>query len=180
MNIELIWQEYGHSLKRFLLSKVSNEADVEDLLQNILIKTHRSLETLKSTDSLKPWLFQIANHSIIDFYRIKSKRHELVADDLWYQERALELEHDLTPCISPFIDALPTKYSELLTAIDIEGESQKDYARRQGVSYSTLKSRVQKSRSLLRQLFDECCELELDQHGNVIECELKNGQCKDC
>jgi len=180
MDIEVIWQQYRSALKRFLSSKVSNQADVEDLLQTILIKTHKSLDTLKSTESVKPWLFQIANRSIIDFYRTKAKEHELTADDLWYQEPTVELEHEMAPCVGPFIEALPAKYSELLTAIDIQGQSQKDYASRQGLGYSTLKSRVQKGRTLLRQLFENCCDLILDQRGNVIECESKAGQCKDC
>ena len=67
MNIEEIWQEYRAAIKRFLHSKVSNEADVEDLLQEILIKTYSNLHTVKEQASIKAWLFQIANHVIIDF-----------------------------------------------------------------------------------------------------------------
>jgi len=48
MNIEIIWQKYRSSLLRFLSSKVSNPSDVEDLLQNILIKTHENLGSIKS------------------------------------------------------------------------------------------------------------------------------------
>jgi len=68
MNIEKIWLEYKTALQRFLHSKVSNEADVDDLLQEILIKTYSNLSTVKDQTSIKAWLFQIANHTIIDFY----------------------------------------------------------------------------------------------------------------
>ena len=40
------------------------------------------------------------------------------------------------------MDALPEESVRLLKAIDIEGESQKEYAERVGIKYSTLKSQV--------------------------------------
>ena len=69
--------------------------------------------------------------------------------------------------------------AELLTAIELNGISQKDLAIEHGVSYSTLKSRVQKGRQQLRQLFEDCCQFSFDQHGNVIDYDSKSN-CKDC
>lgn len=180
MNIETVWSEYRASLKSFLHTRVSNTADVDDLLQEILIKTHKNLHSVKSEGSLKSWLFQIANHAIIDFYRKKGKPHELSADDLWYEEDVPEAEQSLARCITPFINALPDESARLLTAIDLNGESQKAYADALGISYSTLKSRVQKSRRLLRGLFNDCCELSLDRNGNIVDFDAKSGRCKKC
>jgi len=57
---------------------------------------------------------------------------------------------------------------------------QKDYAAANGLSYSTLKSRVQKGRSQLRDLFEDCCHLSLDKHGNIIEYQPKGDSCGKC
>jgi RNA polymerase sigma-70 factor (ECF subfamily) len=38
-----------------------------------------------------------------------------------------------------------------------------------GVSVSGMKSRVQRGRAQLRQMFDECCEIALDARGKVID-----------
>jgi RNA polymerase sigma-70 factor (ECF subfamily) len=54
MTIEKIWSEYRLSLKAFLHSKVSNDSDVDDLLQDILIKSYENLGKLKSGDKIKP------------------------------------------------------------------------------------------------------------------------------
>ncbi|MGK7936165.1 MAG: hypothetical protein AB4206_10270 [Xenococcaceae cyanobacterium] len=35
-------------MRQFLLSRIKNPADVDDLLQEILIKTYRNLDTVKS------------------------------------------------------------------------------------------------------------------------------------
>lgn len=178
MNIEIIWQQYRSKLHAFLNSKVSNSADVEDLLQEILLKSHTKLATLKDQDKLKPWLYQLANHTVIDFYR---KRGRSVNDeDLWYFDGEEDQQHPLSGCILPFIQALPEDSAQLLLAIDIEGHSQKEYAERHNMTYSTLKSRVQRARGQLRGLFDNCCQFELDRNGNVAGYKRKENQCGKC
>lgn len=179
-NTEYVWEQYRAAIKSFLHSKVSNTDDVDDLLQDILIKTHANLHTLKSGQSVKPWLFQIANRTIIDFYRKNAKQSGLHPEDLWYHENDTTIQQELAHCIEPFIRSLPPEHAALLTAIDIHGTSQKDYAANTGLSYSTLKSRVQKSRSLLRAQFSRCCELTLDKHGNVIDYESRSRHCDGC
>ncbi|NRA53433.1 MAG: RNA polymerase sigma factor SigZ [Gammaproteobacteria bacterium] len=174
MNIEKIWLEYKTALQRFLHSKVSNQADVDDLLQEILIKTYSNLSTVKDQTSIKSWLFQIANHTIIDFYRQKARDTALRVEDTWYTEQDNEVTNELTDCILPFIQALPAEHATLLHAIDIEKKSQKEYAQHLGISYSTLKSRVQKSRVLLKGIFDDCCHFNIDAKGNVFDYERKN------
>ena len=154
MNIEEIWLEYRAALKRFLHAKISNEADVEDVLQDI-------------------WLFQIANNTIIDYYRKKGRAQAANSEDLLPLEEPQERKVDLSNCISPFINALPDEHASLLTAIDINNQSQKQYAEQLGVSYSTLKSRVQKSRALLKQVFDDCCHFKIDKLGNVYDYDVK-------
>ena len=180
MDIAQIWTEYRAGLKSFLHSRVSNPSDVDDLLQEILIKTHQSLHTLRSESSIKAWLYQMANRVIIDFYRRRARTRDLERGDLWYDEDAVDVQQSLVRCVEPFVRALPAESAELLATIDLDGQSQKDEALRRGISYSTLKSRVQKGRQELRALFEKCCHLTLDQHGNVIEYSPKSGHCDPC
>jgi len=180
MNIEDIWSEYRDALNRFLHAKVSNEADVDDLLQDILIKTYNNLGTVKKQKSVKSWLFQIANNTIIDYYRSKGLVKALNAEDLLLIEKSQDNKIDLSSCISPFINALPDEHASLLTAIDLNNQSQKQYAEQLGISYSTLKSRVQKSRSLLKQLFDDCCHFKIDKIGNVYDYDAKRNNGRGC
>jgi len=180
LSIESIWQQYSGSLKAFLRSKISNPDDVEDLLQEVLIKTHNSIGTLRSQEKLKPWIFQLANNAIIDFYRKRRSVKEVEEEDLWYGDDEEIIQQQLSECILPFINALPPETARLLKAIDIEGRSQKSYAVESGISYSTLKSRVQRGRTQLRGLFEDCCHLELDRFGNVLGYQGKTGFCKKC
>ncbi|PKG80909.1 RNA polymerase sigma factor SigZ [Colwellia sp. 75C3] len=173
MNIEELWQDYRAALKRFIHAKVSNEADVEDLLQDILIKTYNNLDSVKAQKSVKSWLFQIANNTIIDYYRKNARTQAAIIKALLPVADSQESNVDLSNCISPFINALPDDHASLLTAIDLNNQSQKQYAEQLGISYSTLKSRVQKSRGLLKKVFDDCCHFKIDKIGNVYDYDAK-------
>ena len=174
LNLEQVWAEYQQTLKAFLHSKVSNSADVDDLLQEILIKTFQNLHKVQDASSVKSWLFQLANNTIIDFYRKHARQQrdsKIDADDLWFADldHNEEFKQNLSLCIEPFIQALPEQSAALLLAVDIKGQSQKEIAEAQNISYSTVKSRVQKSRGDLKNLFEQCCNLSLDKQGNVID-----------
>ena len=180
MNFEEIWSEYRASLKSFLHSKVSSPDEVDDLLQEILIKVYQNLSTVKSESSIQSWLFQIANYTIIDFYRQRAKLNKLASEELWYSETNDEIKQSLSQCVIPFINALSLENAELLTAIDLKGQSQISYAKEHNISYSTLKSRVQKARKELRKLFEDCCHFTFDRSGNIADFEQKSRNCPNC
>lgn len=180
MGIEEIWSEYQNSLKAFLYKNISNPSDAEDLLQDILIKTYQSIDNVKENHKIKSWIFQIANHAIIDFYRKQGVGSKVNGQQLWYQQDEKTLFNELSQCVTPFIKGLPDNEAELLTAIELEGVSQKEYAALKGIKYSTLKSRVKKSRQNLYQLFNQCCVLSINSKGNLVDYSPKKTACSSC
>ncbi len=175
-----VWEDYSTSLRAFLRSRVRDQDDAEDLLQDILVKTHKNLGALQNSASLKSWLFQIANTTIIDFYRKQSRAKSVHPDDTWYTDLGASDRHILEGCLSPFIKALPSPAAELLRRVDLEGDSQKQLAAQMGVSYSTLKSRVQAARGQLRDLFEACCDFAVDGQGRVIDYTQRKRGCTSC
>ena len=180
MQLENLWKDHQNSIRGFLHARISNPSDVEDLLQEILIKAYKNLDSLSDSDKVKPWLFRIASNTVIDFYRRRKAVHEpLNPDQLQISEEVLT-QAELSHCITPFIRALPRENAELLLAIDIEGQSQKEFAERRGIPYSTLKSRLGKSRRMLRKLYEDCCQFSFDRFGQVIDYQPKDPQRYKC
>jgi RNA polymerase sigma-70 factor (ECF subfamily) len=64
---------------------------------------------------------------------------------------------------------LPSPYREALHATEIDGLTMREAAEREGVSTPGMKSRVQRGRRLLRELFEACCEIALDPRGHVVD-----------
>lgn len=180
MDFDDLWQKYHTSLKRFLSSKISNKADVDDIFQDVLIKTFINLPGVKDHTNIKSWLYQVANNTIIDFYRKNAREQNIPVEDMDLTKEPASIKEELSDCIAPFIKALPKEQSELLANIDLQGKSQKEYANELGVSYSTLKSRVQKSRNDLKKVFDECCHFIRDKDGSIYDYSKKNDQCDKC
>jgi RNA polymerase sigma-70 factor (ECF subfamily) len=182
MKTEEILKEYSTGLKYFLRSKISNEQDVEELLQEVLIKSLNSFDSLNSQKSLKSWLYTIAKNTVIDFYRKNAKFKELE----FFEEHYGESEEDetnsefLSKCITPMINSLPEEQRSILKAIDLEGISQKEFASSNNINYSTLKSKVQASRSLLKGTFEKCCDFTQNKQGSIVDFEEKSVTCKKC
>ena len=65
-----LYQQYLTPLYRYIYFRVNSASDAEDLTQTVFLKAWHSLASFK--DQGKPfsaWLYQIARHVIIDYYR---------------------------------------------------------------------------------------------------------------
>lgn len=178
--IEAIWLKYHQNLKAFLISRIQNPNDAEDILQDVMAKAYQHAGALKKADSLKAWLFQVANNSVTDFYRKHKRTQNLKSEDLWYASEKDQQPHVFEQCVAPFLNGLPSEQQHLLQAVDIEDRSQKELAKELGIPYSTLKSRVSKAREDLRSLFENCCRLQFDPMGKVVDYSVRSKKCTDC
>ena len=53
MTTQQVWTQYAEDLKRFIFSKVKDEAVTDDILQDSFIKIHTKLHTLRDLNKLK-------------------------------------------------------------------------------------------------------------------------------
>ena len=180
MTLDEVWSAYRARIKSFLHARVSNPADVDDLLQEISLKTFKGLGDLDDPSRMRSWLFQIANRTIIDYYRGQARSEAPHPDDLWHVQDTPPARRNLERCVEPFIAALPDEAARLLKAIDIDGQSQKRMAEREGLPYSTLKSRVRAAREELRAIFENCCDFSFDARGGIAGFHSKTGRCEKC
>mgnify|MGYP000023508725 CR=1 FL=1 len=171
MNTEKIWNEFNRQLLGFIKTKVNNQTIAEDILQDVFIKIHLKSDSLTEKSKLQSWLYQITRNTIIDYYR---KKKLPIIDEL-SNEIPEDIEHksmlDFCNCLVPFVEQLPSKYKDAILKTELGNLSQKEYAKELGISYSTLKSRVQRGKIELKKSFISCCNLQLDKNGKVIDSE---------
>ncbi len=165
-----IWEEFHDKLKAYALSKLKNEDDTNDLLQEVFIKIHSNLEKIETSENSKYYLIAIVRNAINDFYRhrqINENEEFLIDKPQESEDRLNEIVANF--CVGPLIKKLPEKYKEALLLSDIAGIPQKELAEQLGMSYTGLKSRVQRGRTKLKDLILGCCKFENDKYGNLVD-----------
>ena len=69
-----LWTEFHRPLGAFLAKRVRRDADVEDVIQEVFARIHRSIDTLQRSERVSAWIFQIARNALIDFQRARATR----------------------------------------------------------------------------------------------------------
>ena len=177
---DTIWHEYHARLSAFIRGKVAEEA-ADDLLQEVFIKIHAQINSLKEGVKLESWLYQITRNTIVDYYRSKQIM-EALPD--WLEQPQVEEEEairqELSSCLEPMIKALPEKYRHAIQMSEMENKTQKEVAEQDGISLSGAKSRVQRGRSLLKNMLSDCCQFEVNKENQILSYEKKEKSCKHC
>jgi RNA polymerase sigma factor (sigma-70 family) len=159
--------EQRSRLRNFIRKRVPNEADVEDLLQEVfyeLVEAHRLLMPI---DYVTGWLFRVARNRITDLFR--KKRPENFTDRAVRDEEgellriedllpspdagpeALYVRHALLDELKLALGELPAEQREVFVAHELEGRSFKELSAESGVSVNTLLSRKRYAVLHLRQ-----------------------------
>ncbi|MEC3884705.1 RNA polymerase sigma factor SigX [Halobacillus litoralis] len=68
-----LYDNYHHDLFQFLVYMVKDRSLAEDLVQDVYVRVMKSYESFNGKSSEKTWLFSIARHVAIDYFR-KQKR----------------------------------------------------------------------------------------------------------
>ncbi|MBA2939751.1 RNA polymerase sigma factor SigZ [Paenibacillus sp. CGMCC 1.16610] len=172
MNTEEVWRSFYSPLRNFIIKRIKNDHDADDILQNVFMKIHANLDTLKDDQKLQSWIYQITRNSIIDYFR-KEQSHlktDLPHEFPIYQDEEMnDAIKELSACIRPMIQGLSDKFKQALELTELGDCTQKELSVQLGLSISGAKSRVQRGREKLKELLLNCCNFEFDRLGNIID-----------
>lgn len=175
------WETYHHELYQFIHRRIDNLMDAEDVLQEVMFKALTKHHQLTDATRFRGWLYQIARHSIVDYYRTHQP-HALPLDEtVLMVDIAVEDKDEraaLIACMLSLVEALPEKYRTALVAAEFYEVPQHLLSQQLGLSYSGTKSRVQRGREKLRELIEALCMIEVSQYQQT-GCTPKLGYC-DC
>jgi len=168
---EQIWETFRSRLYAYVRARSRSADDAEDILQEVFVKIHQRIETLNDDARLTSWLYRVTHNTIVDYYR--KRRATPVPNPperpACYDDEGPTPEQTLAPFLGELLDGLPRPYREALQLTEVEGFTQQEMGCRLGLSTSGAKSRVQRGRAMLREKLIDCCDLELDARGHVVE-----------
>lgn len=180
--INEIWREFSLPLKRYISKRITNDQDVDDVLQDIFIKIHKNVDRLRDDTKIHAWVYRITRNAIVDYYRTRDtmKMVELTNDLASENDEDISFNGEIAACLKTMINSLPEKYKEAVILTEFHNLSQKELSGKMGLSLSGAKSRIQRGRQKLKEMLLDCCQLEFDRMGNVIDYKHKNSECKYC
>ncbi len=166
---DTLWDQTHQRICRFVCSRVSNDQDAEDILQDVFLRIYHQLNTVHEDRRLESWMYQIARNRIIDHYRSRRQWVELsetLAED---EDAAEETMEDLLSSLRQAIASLPESYREALVQADLQGIAQQDLAVKLGISLPGAKSRVQRARQKVKEAILRCFDFEFDPRGQIVD-----------
>ena len=149
------WRDIEARLRPYVARRVASAAEVDDVVQEILVRVHKGLATLRDDESFGGWVYRIAARTIADAGKSQARdplaRVGGVVDTAdGGPDESAELQLELGACVALFVARLPSPYREAITLTELQGLTQKEAADMLGTSLSAMKSRVQRSREKIR------------------------------
>ena len=155
------WEEIAREHGRFLYTVAyrltGNRDDAEDLVQEVLLRVRRGLETYQP-GSMEGWLSRIATNAFLDDVRRRRRRPvELLPDEpdrvlppAASAEDALATEV-LPDDVQEALRRLPEDFRAAVVLCDVVGLPYQEIGEALGVPVGTVRSRIHRGRALLRE-----------------------------
>lgn len=132
-------------IRRYLVKLGGRYADkqtLEDLHQEVLITLHEKKYTYQTDRPLLPWIYAIARHRYIDFYRSARRKPGSVSIDFELEQRLESPLSEPEHSIEEVMNLLTSKQKEMLMLIKVEGRSYEEAAKTLSMSVPAVKVAV--------------------------------------
>lgn len=144
--------------RAYLVTRLGNEADADDVLQTGLAKAIRSAGALADGEKLTPWFFQLLRNTLIDHMRSRVARAR--RDDEWSinESQTYEVvEKTVCDCFETLLDDLAPREAELIRRAELGDEAVTDVARSLGISPGNASVTLYRARMELRKRLEAFC-----------------------
>lgn len=144
-------------LKNFIRKRVADEADVEDILQDVFSELLEAYHLMQPIGQVSAWLFRVAQNRITDLFRKRKTEARAKLPESEDEEEMLGLDGLLpSPEAGPeaayarsvlleeletALEELPAEQREVFIAHELEGRNFKQLSAETGVGMNTLLGR---------------------------------------
>jgi RNA polymerase sigma-70 factor (ECF subfamily) len=164
---EQVFTEHAPRVYSLARRMLGNDADAEDVTQDVLLQVVRKVDTFRGESAFPTWLHRVTVNAALGLRRTRAARRERQVPDLpepalggaaqpgptrhWCappdeQARGRELRR----LIERAIDRLPPIYRDVLVLADVEGLPNAEVGGLLGLSVPAVKSRLHRGRLVLR------------------------------
>ncbi len=165
-----LYARHRGGLYRFILRQCRSRDEAEELFQEVWMNVIQSREVYRVEAKFRTWLYTLAHHRVMDFFR-RHKRRDITLVDGWVDEFKGEPDIVISSrvdepavraesrqqgdAILRELDALPAPQREAFLLYEEGGMSVEEIAHTTGVTFEAAKSRLRYAIARLRERLKE-------------------------
>jgi|ERR1035437_867136 RNA polymerase sigma-70 factor (ECF subfamily) len=159
----LLMERYERKLFRYGSRFLSNNDNVEDVVQEIFIKTYQSIQSFDIKQRFSPWIYRIAHNMFVNAIKKKSRSplsyidfdtlisHPIYEDPMPAEEEQKKIKE----MIDKSLDSIDQKYREILILFYIEELGYKEISEILRIPVGTVGIRLLRAREALKKRLPE-------------------------
>ena len=174
--LALLMDRYASRVYRLAYGITRNEADAEEVVQDVFLTLARKIHSFEGRAALGSWIYRVTTNAALIKRRGKRAEVEVPLEDYvpkflpdghragdralllcdWSNTTEEELlSREVGTVLRQAIDGLPDHYRAVLVLRDVEGLSNEKAAEALGESVASVKSRLHRARMALREQVSE-------------------------
>ena len=151
--------QHQKRLYRFVLNKIGHSSDAEDLTQQAFVEAAKAYEFFRGNSELSTWLYGIAMNLVRNYLsRAPHRRHHFESDDA-LADLATEqpdpseqlAQKQALQTLQQEVNSLPPDMRDILLLVGLDEISYEEASVMLAVPLGTVRSRLSRARSTLRQ-----------------------------
>ena len=154
----LFWKTYSEALRKYLEKRMEDKSLIDDILHDVYLKVFLYCKRFDfccekaGVKNLRSWIFQVCHNSMLD--KLKSNAKYSLAGDVNIElaENYIGSQH-ISINAKELIAKLPQKYAEAVYLDAVLNISQQNIAMKLGLGISTTKSRIQRGKRMLKEIY---------------------------
>ena len=151
-NIDDAFLQYGDTIYRVALTRLGNDADAQDIVQDVFIKYLTAQPVFKDSNHEKAWFLRTTINHCTDLSRKQKVRNFVPLEDAYAV--AVDNQEKFNDLMS-LVGQLPDIYKDVVILHSLEGFSIEETANILKISISATKMRLSRARNILQTLRGE-------------------------
>lgn len=154
--LELIMDEYGEEIKRFIFTYTKNLEQAEDITQEVFVNVYLKLHAFNGISSLRTWIYSIAINKCKDFFKSwYFRKVGFIGNFLETNARPVRSPEEIVTTQAENLEfikqilSLPLKYREILILFYYKEFSIQEISQILNLGENTIKSRMHRGRKRL-------------------------------
>ena len=154
--MEMLLESYAPKVFNLSCRLLCNNVDASDAAQDSLIKIYDNINKFHGSSRFSTWVYRLTYNTCIDFLRKKKKTefyeiNESMPDNTAPPHEIAE-KNERIRIINRAISELPEDYRAVIVLRDVNGHSYEEISEILGCSLGTVKSRINRGRSKLKEI----------------------------